>query len=277
MPERAASTDTGPRNARSTKNVDEAFRALADPTRRELLDRLNERNGQTLRELCHALSMTRQSVSKHLAVLQSANLVATVRRGREKLHYLNAVPIVEIAERWINRYDHARAIALSDLRDALEVAAMDRPEFVYTIYIDASPQRVWTALTDPAFTRRYWNLEFETDWQHGAAMAWLLQDGPRINDLDQVVLESDPPKRLAYTWHSFTSEWAAAYGVKEETRARFAAERRSRVTFELEAVGEMTKLTVVHDGFDSGSEVLAGVIDGWPMILSKLKSVIEQP
>ena len=136
--------------------VDEVFRALADPSRRRLLDRLNRRNGQTLRELCAGLDMARQSVSKHLAVLEAANLVTTVRRGREKLHYLNAAPISEIAERWINRYDQQRVDALADLKQALEGTAVDKPEFVYTTYISTTPERLWQALTDPAFTRRYW-------------------------------------------------------------------------------------------------------------------------
>ena len=89
--------------------MDEVFKALADPSRRVLLDSLNERNGQSLRELCAGLSMARQSVSKHLAVLEAANLVTTERRGREKLHFLNAEPIRAIAERWIKQYDHAPA------------------------------------------------------------------------------------------------------------------------------------------------------------------------
>src|SRR6201747_740281 len=101
-------------------HIDEVFKALADPSRRRLLDSLNARNGQTLRELCSELDMARQSVSKHLAVLEAANLVTTVRRGREKLHYLNAAPVNEIAERWINHYDRARAHALADLKTALE-------------------------------------------------------------------------------------------------------------------------------------------------------------
>src|SRR5439155_10310214 len=100
-------------------HLDEVFRALADPSRRLLLDSLNERNGQTLRELCAGLDMARQSVSKHLAVLVAANLVITVRRGREKLHYLNAAPINEISERWITRYEEDRIHALSDLKRAL--------------------------------------------------------------------------------------------------------------------------------------------------------------
>src|SRR5665213_4517695 len=116
--------------------MDEVFRALADPSRRLLLDGLNARNGQTLRELCAGLSMTRQSVSKHLAVLEAANLVTTTWRGREKLHYLNAEPINAIADRWINQYDRPRVQTLADLKTALESQSMsDSAEFVYTTYI----------------------------------------------------------------------------------------------------------------------------------------------
>src|SRR5438067_8068933 len=106
--------------------VDEIFRALADPSRRRLLDSLNTRNGQTLRELCSGLEMARQSVSKHLAILEAANLVTTVRRGREKLHYLNAAPINDISERWITRYERARVHALADLKRALEHPTVDK-------------------------------------------------------------------------------------------------------------------------------------------------------
>ena len=101
--------------------VDAVFKALADGTRRELLDRLRAENGQTLGQLCAHLDMTRQAVTKHLAVLEEANLVATVRRGREKLHYLNPVPIHEIAERWINKYERHRLSALAELKRGLEV------------------------------------------------------------------------------------------------------------------------------------------------------------
>src|ERR1700742_943547 len=107
--------------------LDEIFRALADPSRRLLLDSLNERNGQTLRELSSRLEMARQSVSKHLDVLAAANLITTVRRGREKYHYLNAAPINEIAERWITRYERSRVHALADLKTALEDSPVDRP------------------------------------------------------------------------------------------------------------------------------------------------------
>ena len=100
--------------------MDKVFRALADPTRRELLDRLRAENGQTLSELCERLAMTRQAVTKHLAILEEANLVATLKQGREKLHYLNPVPIGEIYDRWIGKYELARVTALADLKRALE-------------------------------------------------------------------------------------------------------------------------------------------------------------
>ena len=100
--------------------MDPVFRALADASRRHLLDRLHARNGQTLNELCKGLKMTRQAVTKHLTILEDANLVASIRRGREKLHYLNPVPIHEIAERWIGKYERSRLRALSELKKRLE-------------------------------------------------------------------------------------------------------------------------------------------------------------
>src|SRR5438132_13984329 len=180
--------------------MDKIFRALADPSRLQLLDSLNIRNGQTLRELCSGLEMARQSVSKHLAVLEAANLVSAVRRGREKFHYLNSAPIHEIAERWMNRYEHARVDVLADLKRALEDPTVDRPTFVYTTYIRTTPQRLWEALTDPAFTKRYWGAAFDTDWQPGSTMRWDL--GVTIDDPEQVVDGDDSHPRQSYAWHT---------------------------------------------------------------------------
>jgi DNA-binding transcriptional ArsR family regulator/uncharacterized protein YndB with AHSA1/START domain len=255
--------------------IDEVFRALADPSRRLLLDRLNDRNGQTLRELCAGLEMARQSVSKHLAVLEAANLVTTVRRGREKLHYLNTAPINDMSERWINRYDQERVLALADLKRALEETPLQKPSFAYTTYIKTTPERLWQALTEPAFTERYWKTTFETDWQVGSTMTWH-NHGVTIADAEQVVLESEPYRRLSYTWHTFTPELAEVHAqLGDDVLAKAASERRSKVTFEIEPLDELCKLTVVHDGFEPGSTVLDLISGGWPRVLSDLKTLLE--
>lgn len=255
--------------------MDEVFRALADPTRRQLLDTLRTRGGLTLRELCAGLDMARQSVSKHLAVLEAAGLVTTLRRGREKLHHLDVGPIQAITDRWMGPYVRQRVRALDDLAAALDREdRMPDTDFVYTTYVRTTPERLWQALTDPAFTRRYWGVELRSDWRKGSAMTWV-ENGHEIADPGQVVLEADPPRRLAYTWHTFTPEWARAAGVDDTTLARIAAERRSKVTFTLEPVGEQVKLTVVHDDFDPGSTVVTMIREGWPMLLSDLKSLLE--
>jgi uncharacterized protein YndB with AHSA1/START domain/DNA-binding transcriptional ArsR family regulator len=256
---------------------DLVFKALADATRRELLDSLKVRNGQSLRELCAELDMARQSVSKHLAVLEQANLVTPVWRGREKLHFLNAAPLTEIGGRWINRYDRARVDALADLKNALEGTRMSKPEFVYTSYIRTSPKQLWQALTEPAFTRRYWNgVTLTSDWTTGATITVGWDDGTVITDPEQVVLAADPYRTLSYTWHTFTPEWARVNGISAQTQAAFAAEPRSKVTFNLDEVeGDLVKLTVVHDGFEPGSVVLSAVGGGWPQVISKLKTLLE--
>lgn len=256
------------------REIDEVFKALADPSRRRLLDSLNAQNGQTLRELCADMDMARQSVSKHLAVLEAANLVTTLRRGREKLHYLNAAPINEISERWIDHYDQPRVRALADLKQALENPTMQKPTFVYTTYIQTTPETLWQALTEPAFTKRYWDVTFETDWTVGSTMVWD-NHGAIIADPGQVVLESDPYRRLSYTWHNFTPELGEVIGFSGELLADLAAEPRSKVTFEIEPAGDAVKLTVVHDGFEPGSKVAESVGSGWPVVMAKLKTMLE--
>ena len=256
------------------QTTDVVFRALADPGRRRLLDSLNARNGQTLRELCADMHMTRQSVSKHLSLLEQANLVSTLRRGREKLHYLNAAPINDISERWIDRYDKPRVQALSDLKRALETDTMDKPSFVYTTYIQTTPERLWEALTSPAFTERYWNASFETDWKPGSQMVWNNR-GVRIADPGQVVLEAEPYRRLSYTWHSFTPDLARAIGASEEVFALASSEPRSKVTFEIEPAGSAVQLKVIHDGLAPGGKVIELIGGGWPRVLSALKTLLE--
>jgi uncharacterized protein YndB with AHSA1/START domain len=152
---------------------------------------------------------------------------------------------------------------------------VDKPSFVYTTYIRTTPERLWQALTDPAFTQRYWwRAKFQTDWRAGSTMRWDLF-GVTIADPEQVVLESDPHRRLAYTWHTITPELADFLELTEEARERIAAEQRSKVTFDIEPLGELVKLTVVHDGFETGSLVASLVSQGWPRVLSDLKTLLE--
>jgi uncharacterized protein YndB with AHSA1/START domain len=218
--------------------------------------------------------MARQSVSKHLALLETANLVTTVRRGREKLHYLNAAPINEIAERWITRYEQERVHALADLKRALEDPAVDKPTFVYTTYIRTTPERLWEALTKPGFTQRYWGITFDTDWAAGSPMSWN-QRGLTIADPEQVVLEADPYRRLAYTWHTFTPELSEALDLAPDVRDRIATEGRSKVTFEIEPLGDQVKLTVVHDDLDPNGVIRSMISQGWPRVLANLKTLLE--
>jgi uncharacterized protein YndB with AHSA1/START domain/DNA-binding transcriptional ArsR family regulator len=255
-------------------HLDEVFRALADPSRRLLLDSLNERNGQTLRELGSGLDMARQSVSKHLAVLEAANLITTIRRGREKHHYLNAAPINEIAERWITRYEQDRVHALADLKRALEDTSVDTPSFVYTTYIQTTPERLWQALTEPAFTERYWSMTFESDWSHGSTMTWHTR-GLTITDPGQVVLESEPHRRLSYTWQTHTPEWAETLNLTADARDRLAAESRSKVTFEIDPLGDQVRLTVIHDDLEPGGITGSLISGGWPRVLANLKTLLE--
>ena len=162
--------------------MDLVFKALADPTRRLLLDRLREHNGQTLRELCERLEMARQSATQHLDILVRANLVTVVRRGRERLHYLNPVPIHEIEERWISGFEKPRLQAISAIKNQAEEYAMTNgptsvPTYVYVTYIRASAEQVWQALTDADLTARYWGHANVSDWQPGSTWEHRRVDG----------------------------------------------------------------------------------------------------
>jgi uncharacterized protein YndB with AHSA1/START domain/DNA-binding transcriptional ArsR family regulator len=276
---------------RSDMAFDLVFKALADPVRRQLLDRLNARNGQSLSELCGGLDMARQSVTKHLAVLEAAHLVTTTRRGRQKLHFLNTAPINDIADRWMGRY-RPRAQALADLKRALEDTAMSQTgetsqtsqtEFVYSTFIRTSPEQLWRALTEPEFTLRYWGAALHSDWQAGSPVLWQTGQDGAPQDLGQVVLEADRPRRLSYTWHNWQPEHAEFFGWTEERLAELQAkDERSKATFEIEPLeGGVVKLTVTHDGFAPGSEMLKAVSGqlppsgGWPELFADLKTLLE--
>jgi len=179
--------------------MDAIFKALADPSRRKLLDRLYRRDGQTLAEMCERVSMTRFGVMKHLRVLEEAGLVVTRKEGREKLHFLNPVPIRLVHDRWVSKYRAPFAAALSNLKSRLEGSEMAETQ-VYQVFIRTTPEKLWEALTDGAVTKRYFFGEtVHSDWKAGSEWHSTGPEGSR--DVEGKVLESDPPRRLVLTWH----------------------------------------------------------------------------
>ncbi|MEF9880947.1 SRPBCC family protein [Streptomyces sp. P9-A4] len=151
---------------------------------------------------------------------------------------------------------------------------MDSDTFVYTTYIRTTPDELWKALTDPESTRRFWGVAFETEWTPGAPMVWD-EGGRRTADPEQVVLEAEPGRLLSYTWHTFTPEWAEAVRLGRDVYERLARERRSRVTFVIEPSGDTVKLTVTHDDLEADGLMKGLIGEGWPALVSSLKSLLE--
>ena len=236
--------------------MDEVFKALADPTRRSLLDELFKQDGQTLGALEGRLPMTRFGVMKHLRVLEQAGLVVTRKRGREKLHFLNPVPIRLVHDRWVSKYAEPWVATLSELKDRLE----ETMEKVFEIYIKTTAERLWEAITDGEMRAKYnFGVGVNSDWTPGSRYEGVHPMAPAAL-LEGENLEIDPPRRLV---QSFTALWSDE--VKREGT--------SRVTWEIEPVGDSCRLTVTHDQLreDANSELYGG----WPMILSGLKTLLE--
>ena len=239
---------------------DWVFKALADPTRRTMLDRLHERNGQTLSELCENLGMARQSATQHLGVLEAANLISTVWRGRLKLHYLNPVPIHEIQDRWIGKFERPRLAALTDIkRQAEERDVVDKPSFVYVTYIESTPERVWHALTDADLTASYWGHSNISTWQPGSFWEHVRTDGSGNADVVGTVIEAVPGQRLVLTFDGPDSQDTADPSV---------------VTFEITRHHDIVRLTVRHERLTDQTAYEA-VSAGWPAVCANLKSLLE--
>jgi uncharacterized protein YndB with AHSA1/START domain/DNA-binding transcriptional ArsR family regulator len=242
------------------EDIDQVFKALGDPTRRRLLDRLRERSGQTLGELCSGIDMARQSTTQHLAVLEAANLISTVRRGRAKLHYLNPVPLHEIQERWIDKFERPRLRALSAVkRRAEEVEMSDQPNYVYVTYIHSTPERVWRALTDAELTAEYWGHSNVSDWEPGSPWEHQRTDGSGIADVVGTVLEAVRPERLVMTFEAPGDQQPA---------------EPSKATFTIEPHEDIVRLTVTHENFADRADYDAAAA-GWPAVVANLKSLLE--
>jgi DNA-binding transcriptional ArsR family regulator/uncharacterized protein YndB with AHSA1/START domain len=246
---------------------DPVFKALADPSRRLLLDRLFARDGRTLSALESELAMTRFGVMKHLRVLEDAGLLTTRRSGRSKLHFLNPVPIRLVHDRWIDKYTEPRVAALAALKADLEKEEHAMPDTgtptaaqVYQMFIRATPEAIWAAITTPEFTARYFygsliEITPQRRLAHGP-------DG-RLRG-DEAVTEFDPPRRLVHGWRSLYDP-------------ELARERASRVTWEIEPQdGDYCLLTVTHDQLEGAPKTAANVAGaGWMMVLCGLKTLLE--
>jgi uncharacterized protein YndB with AHSA1/START domain len=237
--------------------VDDIFKALADPTRRSLLDELFRQDGQTLSALEARFEITRFGVMKHLRQLEEAGLIVTRKQGREKLHFLNPVPIRLVHDRWVSKYAEPWAAGLSGLKNRLE-STMEK---VFEIYIRTTPERLWEAITDSEIRSKYnFGSSQRSDWTEGSHYE---MGHPKADTLlgEGENLVVDPPRKLVQTMVALWSDEAKAEGT-------------SRVTWEIEPVGDDScRLTVTHDQMREGAcDELYG---GWPMILSGLKTWLE--
>jgi uncharacterized protein YndB with AHSA1/START domain/DNA-binding transcriptional ArsR family regulator len=251
---------------------DAVFKALADPGRRRLLDMLHERAGLTLGELCQGVEMRRQSATQHLEILEAANLVTSVRDGRRKLHYLNPVPIHQIQSRWIWKFEEAHLAVLEAIKDHAEHDAEEStmsqtphpetvPDYVYTTYIHATADQVWTALTDPDLTARFWGHSQISDWRVGSRVEHVRADGSGIADAAGTVEEVDPPHRLAFSFG-------------EPDQADDPSVEQSLVSFEIESYHDIVKLTLTHSRLRSAAD-RETIGQGWPTVFANLKTLLE--
>ncbi|MFD0587358.1 ArsR/SmtB family transcription factor [Paenibacillus sp. GCM10027627] len=244
----------------------EVFKALADPNRRKLLDLLHASDGRTLGELCLPLDMTRFGVMKHLNILEEAGLITTKKAGREKLHYLNAVPIRQIYDRWVSKYSEPWVMQLTSIQNELEreFAVENKPRHIHRIAIKATPEKVWQALTDPAQTSKFWfNCSIHSDWQEGSSFELVDLEGRK--KAEGTLIEVDPPHKLIMRWtfHSFP-------GTENDSP--------SRIAWTIEPHGEfqgVTLLTVVHDEFEQAKATAQILENGLPIVLSGMKSLLE--
>ncbi len=228
-----------------------------------MLDRLRAQNGQTLSGLCESVAMARQSLTQHLDVLAEAQLITVARRGRERLHFLNPVPIQEIGERWIAAYEADRLAALGAIKHRAEEIAMAEvtvPDYLYVTYIRATPDQVWQALTDADLTARYWGHANVSDWQVGSRWEHRQVDESGVVDVAGTVLVADPPRSLTMTFESSSGEGRP--------------NGSSEVAFVIEPEDGYVRLTVTHSKLPN-TEMLQGISNGWPAVLANLKSMLE--
>lgn len=241
---------------------EQTFRALVDPYRRLLLDRLVERDGQTLGELAAEVpQISRQGVMKHLRLLEAAGLVVTRRQGRSKLHYLNPVPIRQIHDRWISRYTESLAAVLGRLKTVMEDPMDPTRSHVYQVWIKTTPEKLWAAITRPEETQRYYyGTAVHSDWEPGCPLEYTYPDGTLA--ANGKVLEIETNRRVVM---EFNAVWDET--IKDDPPVR--------MTWEIAPSGELCKLTVTTDGVVPGSATESQFQGGIGFIVSGLKTLLE--
>ncbi len=244
-------------------DTDDVFKALADPSRRRILDLLRARPGLTVNQISAEFEFTRYAVMKHLNVLEKVALVTSRRVGRTKEHYLNPVPIQVIYDRWLSKYSARWASSLTALKHELEseeIVMAAALKHVYQVYIKTTPERLWQALTDPDLTEKYFHgTRVDGKFKAGETIRYMMnKDGQTVPALQCKISECVPARRLVHSFEFHGNE-----------------DPPSRVTYEIEPMGDVVKLTVVHDGFESETETYTSVASGWPPIFSGLKTLLE--
>ncbi len=243
--------------------MDDVFRALNDPTRRRLLDRLFEQDGQTLGELCVLFpDMTRQGVMNHLRVLEEAHLVSTVRDGRRKLHFLNPVPIRLVLDRWIAKYAEPAVEALAALTTSLEGRnAMPTPSHRYETYIRCTPEAAWNAIVDGDLTTQYfYGNRVDSTWEVGAEVPYFAPDGTKVSSGEVIVF--DPPHRLEMT---FLALWDP----------ELEAEGPAHTAWIVDEVNGLTRVAVEYYDLPTASKRAGDFMSGIPFIVAGMKTLLE--
>jgi len=236
--------------------VDAVFKALADPTRRELLDELFRHDGQTLSALVERFDMTRFGVMKHLKLLEDAGLVVARRQGREKLHYLNPVPIQLVHDRWVSKYAAPWAQTLTGMKHGLEQVM----EKVFEIYIRTTPEKLWEAITDPAIRAKYnFGVGIESTWVPGSHFEMGHAEAGLVLG-EGTIVSVDRPHKLVHTLTALYDDDSRAAG-------------ETRITWEIEQIADSCRLTLVHDQIPADAP--QSIWGGWPMVLSGLKTWLE--
>lgn len=247
-------------------DTDAVFRALADPSRRKILDLLKAEPGQSVGQLAEAFSFSRFAVMKHLRVLEQAQLIVSRKDGKSRRLFLNAIPIQTIYDRWISQYSAQWASRLTSIKYELEkeedtMSIATSLKQMYVVYIRTSPEKLWQALTDPKLTKQYFHsTEINGDFSVGSKVDYIKteEDGTKRPALTGKILESVPGKRLVHSFEFPT-----------------LSDAPTKVSYEIEPMGDLVKLTVTHDEFDKQTETFHMVSNGWPPILSGLKTLLE--